>query len=126
MDPASLAIVDRVLLEQRDLNAPYRVIMDKIKHLYAGKDSSLRGRHRILTKRPEQRVRSPVWTANDVRIPAHLFPLPGYNGAFAPARICSSTLSLTLLLLPLARSDCCERACSDRDTRPPARSRGRP
>jgi hypothetical protein len=56
--------IDRILLEKRAQGWAYR----RIKRDYGltEAESTLRGRHRALTKDREERVRKPVWTKEDV------------------------------------------------------------
>lgn len=58
---------DQLLIQYRDMGMPY----NRIKELlgFTIKLSTLRGRYRSLTKPRSQRVRKPVWTQNDARIP---------------------------------------------------------
>ena len=66
MDPASRAELDRLLVAFRASGTPYKVIMDRLSHLYLGNHNTLRGRLRTLTLSPKMRVRNPVWEEHHV------------------------------------------------------------
>lgn len=76
MDPASRAQLDRLLVAFRARGTPYKVIMDRLRHIYLGNHNTLRGRLRTLTLAPPMRVRNPVWEDNHVSDAPCPCPLP--------------------------------------------------
>ncbi|PHH64727.1 hypothetical protein CDD81_3989 [Ophiocordyceps australis] len=72
MDPASRAILDTILLQDRSgdgRNAvPYKLIMAKLSNIYQGSEETLRGHHRRLIKPPHRRIRKPIWEDNDTEL----------------------------------------------------------
>ncbi|PHH83269.1 hypothetical protein CDD82_2689 [Ophiocordyceps australis] len=72
MDPASRAILDTILLQDRSgdgRNAvPYKLIMAKLSNIYQGSEETLRGHHRRLIKPPHRRIRKPIWEDNDIEL----------------------------------------------------------
>jgi hypothetical protein len=65
-DMASRMDQDEILLRGRAMGMSYRDIGIRIG--WKGSESTLRGRHRSLTKSKEERVRAPVWTDRDVSV----------------------------------------------------------
>ncbi|KAG9257136.1 uncharacterized protein F5Z01DRAFT_455334 [Emericellopsis atlantica] len=59
---------DQVLLDGRRAGLTYAEI--KKRHNLSEAESTLRGRHRTLTRNPEHRVRKPQWTRRDVSVSA--------------------------------------------------------
>ncbi|KAK4507010.1 hypothetical protein PRZ48_000744 [Zasmidium cellare] len=57
---------DRYLLKMREKGYSYREI--KRRGRFTEAESTLRGRVRVMTKHKSERVRKPVWKANDVRL----------------------------------------------------------
>ncbi|KAF8428323.1 hypothetical protein EV426DRAFT_587354 [Tirmania nivea] len=57
---------NELLVKLRDQGVSYKEIKKRLNCPEA--ESTLRGRHRTLTKDKSQRVRKPVWTDNDIRI----------------------------------------------------------
>lgn len=57
---------NELLVKLRDQGVSYKEIKKRLNCPEA--ESTLRGRHRTLTKEKSQRVRKPVWTDNDIRI----------------------------------------------------------
>ena len=62
---AQRAYNDNLLIEGKKKGLTYKDIRKKWKGV-PPKESTMRGRHRSLTKARKDRVRKPVWTANDV------------------------------------------------------------
>ena len=62
---------DELLIECRRRGMSYKEI--KSAHNFTEAESTLRGRHRTLTKEKKDRVRKPEWTRNDVRISKNCF-----------------------------------------------------
>ncbi|KND93162.1 hypothetical protein TOPH_02432 [Tolypocladium ophioglossoides CBS 100239] len=68
MDPATRAELDRLLVAFRARGTPYKVIMDRLRHIYLGNHNTLRGRLRTLTLAPKMRVRNPVWEDHHIEL----------------------------------------------------------
>jgi hypothetical protein len=65
-DTAQLRIAkDKFLLDSKREGKSYKHI--RLEGGFTEAESTLRGRHRTLIKRPEERVRKPEWESNDVR-----------------------------------------------------------
>jgi len=63
---AKLDDADRFLIKSREAGLTYKEI--RVKGNYLEAESTLRGRYRTLTKRREERVRKPEWSATDLHL----------------------------------------------------------
>lgn len=68
-------VENRLLVDGKAAGLTYKEIRSRINRRFGGDvaESTLRGRHRAMTKQKKDRVRKPTWMPKDVSRPAHLF-----------------------------------------------------